>query len=218
MRLLVDSLYASWAGTGDGRSFVAIANVGVFFQLHSPPLVPDVLVSIDVTLPPEPWEKQHRSYFVWEYGKPPDVVIEVVSDKAGDELGDKLLGYARMGVGYYIVYEPEGFISQTPLRIFTRNSLHFVEVTDTWLSQVGLGVTMWEGEYEGTHGVWLRWCDQQGNLLPTGQEALAAQARQLAAEQQRAEQEARRAAAAEQRAAALAAKLAALGIDPATID
>lgn len=225
MRLLVDSLYASWTGPGEGRSFVAMANVGVFFQLHSPPLVPDVLVSVDVTLPPEPWEKQHRSYFVWEYGKPPDIVIEIVSNKVGDELGDKLLDYARMGVGYYIVYDPERFISPMPLRIFTRNSLHFAEVTDTWLSQVGLGVTLWEGEYEAMSGVWLRWCDQQGVILATGQEALAQSQQQLEQERQRAEQEAQRAeqeaqraTAAEQRAAALAAKLAALGIDPASVD
>jgi Uma2 family endonuclease len=232
MRLLVDSLYASWAGPGEGRSFVAMANVGVFFQLHSPPLVPDVLVSVDVTLPPEPWEKRHRSYFVWEYGRPPDVVVEIISNKVGNELGDKLLDYARMGIGYYIVYDPERFASQMPLRIFTRQSLRFAEVTDTWLTQVGLGVALWEGEYEDMPGVWLRWCDRQGAILATGQEALAQSQKQLAQEAQRAEQEAQRAeqeaqraeqeaqraAAAEQRAAALAAKLAALGIDPATID
>jgi hypothetical protein len=161
-------------------------------------------------------------------------------------LGDKLLDYARMGVGYYIVYDPEGFISQTPLRIFARNSLRFVEMADTWLSQVGLGVTLWEGEYEGMPGLWLRWCDQQGVILATGQEALmrsqqlleqerqraeqeaqraeqeAQRAKQEAQrakqEAQRAEQEAQRASAAEQRAAALAAKLAALGIDPTSIE
>lgn len=218
MRLLVESLYTSWAGPGAGRNFIAMANVGVFAHLHAPPLVPDVLVSTDVPLPPDLSKKQHRTYFVWEYGKPPDIVVEIVSNTVGDELGDKLLDYARMGVGYYIVYDPGQYITQEPLRIFTRQGVHFIEVKDRWLAPLGLGVMLWEGEYEGTHGIWLRWCDQQGNLLPTGQEALAAQARQLAAEQQRAEQEARRAAAAEQRAAALAAKLAALGIDPETID
>jgi hypothetical protein len=137
-----------------------------------------------------------------------------------------------MGIGYYIVYDPERFASQMPLRIFTRQSLRFAEVTDTWLTQVGLGVALWEGEYEDMPGVWLRWCDRQGAILATGQEALAQSQKQLAQEAQRAEQEAQRAeqeaqraeqeaqraAAAEQRAAALAAKLAALGIDPATID
>ena len=30
MHLLVDSVHSSWQGPGDGRSFVALANVGVF--------------------------------------------------------------------------------------------------------------------------------------------------------------------------------------------
>jgi len=218
MRLLVDALYATWEGPGEGRTFVAMANVGLFIHLRESPLVPDVLVSLDVTLPPEPWKKEHRSYFVWEYGKPPDVVVEIVSNKMGKELGDKLLDYARMGIGYYIVYDPERFASPTPLRIFSRQSLRFTEVTDTWLAQVGLGVTLWEGEYEDMSGVWLRWCDHQGVILATGQEALTQSQQQLEQERQRAEQEAQRAAAAEQRAAMLAAKLAALGIDPAAID
>jgi Uma2 family endonuclease len=218
MRLLVDSLYTSWAGPGEGRTFVAMANVGLFFHLRESPLVPDVLVSLDVTLPPEPWKKEHRSYFVWEYGKPPDIVVEIVSNKVGNELGDKLLDYARMGIGYYIVYDPERFASQTPLRIFTRQSLHFTEVTESWLAQVGLGVALWEGNYEDMTQVWLRWCNQHGELLATGRESLAEKERLLAIENERAEQEAQRAAEAERRAAALAAKLAALGIDPATID
>ena len=218
MRLLVESLYTSWPGPSDGRNFIAMANVGVFAHLHEPPLVPDVLVSTDVPLPPDLSKKQHRTYFVWEYGKPPDIVVEIVSNKVGDQLGDKLLDYARMGVGYYVVYDPECYISQEPLRIFTRQGVHFIEVEDTWLAPLELGVMLWEGEYEGTHGVWLRWYDRHGNMLATGVEALTEQSRQLTAESQRAEQEAQRAAAAEQRAAALAAKLAALGIDPETID
>lgn len=225
MRLLVESLYTSWPGPSDGRNFIAMANVGVFAHLHEPPLVPDVLVSTDVPLPPDLSQKRHRTYFVWEYGKPPDVVVEIVSNKVGNELGDKLLDYARMGIGYYIVYDPERFASPMPLRVFTRQSLRFTEATDTWLAQVGLGVTLWQGDYEDMPGVWLRWCDAQGNVLATGQEAFALSQQQLAQTQQhaeqeaqRAEQEAQRADDAERRAAALSAKLAALGIDPATID
>lgn len=207
MRLLAESLYTSWAGPGEGRTFVAMANVGLFFHLHQPPLVPNVLVSLDVTLPSGPWEKEHRSYFVWEYGKPPDIVVEIVSNKVGKELGDKLLDYARLGVAYYIVYDPGQFVSQHPLRIFTRQGLRYTEITDAWLAEVGIGVTLWEGEYEHMTDLWLRWCDQQGVLLATGQEALAEKSQQLAFASQRAEQ-------AERHAAALAAKLAALGIDP----
>lgn len=214
MRLLVDSLYASWRGPGEGRPFVAMANVGLFYHLREPALVPDVLLSLDVALPEEPWEKEHRSYFVWECVKPPDVVIEIVSNKEGKELSDKLLDYARIGVAYYVVYEPKKLIGERPLRVFARQGLRYTELDAPWLDQVGLGLTLWEGEYEGMRQVWLRWCDADGNLLLTGQEAAAEKERQLLAERARAEQERQRAELAEQRAAALAAKLAALGIDP----
>ena len=59
---------------------------------------------------------------------------------------------------------------------------------------------MWEGEYEGVKAVWLRWCDREGNVIPTGAEL---------AEAERARAEAERA-----RAERLAARLRALGIDP----
>ncbi len=34
--------------------------------------------------------KKHRSYFMWEFGKPPEVVIEIVSNREGEELERKL--------------------------------------------------------------------------------------------------------------------------------
>ena len=55
--------------------------------------------------------------------------------------------------------------------------------------------------------VWLRWCDREGNVIPTGAELAEA-------ERQRAEEEQRRAEAERARAERLAARLRALGIDP----
>jgi Uma2 family endonuclease len=54
--------------------------------VNEPAIVPDVMVSVDVQLPDELWEKKHRSYFMWEYGKPPEIVVEVVSNRKGREL------------------------------------------------------------------------------------------------------------------------------------
>ncbi len=59
---------------------------------------------------------------------------------------------------------------------------------------------MWQRTRENRAGKWLRWWDEQGNLLPWGSE-LAEQ------ERQRAEQE-------RQRAERLAAQLRAAGIEP----
>ena len=71
-RLLTEPLYSSrprWP-------FVALANVGLFYRVHHPPLVPDMLLSLEVEVPEDVWSKSHRAYFVWEFGKPPDVVID----------------------------------------------------------------------------------------------------------------------------------------------
>ncbi len=72
-------------------------------------------------------------------------------------------------------------------------------MTETWLEQVGIGLTIWDGVFEGKHDRWLRWCTRDG-VVPTGAE--------------RAEQERQRAERAEARATRLAEQLRALGIDP----
>jgi hypothetical protein len=84
-RLLTQSLYDAWQGPGAGRPFIAMAIVGLFYGINRPPQVPDVLVSLDVALPADIWTKRHRSYMIWEYGKPPEIVIEIVANKIDGE-------------------------------------------------------------------------------------------------------------------------------------
>ena len=178
MRLLTSSLYASWK---PGREFLALANVGLFAIPENPAIVPDVMLSLDVTLPEDIFEKGNRCYMVWRYGKPPDLVIEVVSNKVGGEL-EKAETYARIGIGYYVIHDPERWLGERPLRAFERHGRRYVEMLDcSWLEQLGLGLTLWKGTFEGWSDTWLRWCDREGNLLPTGEEqrerAEAAEAR-----------------------------------------
>lgn len=70
-RLLTETLYISWVGPGDERPFLAAANVGVFYLARRPAVVPDMFLSLDVEVPEDWWEREHRSYFLWEFGKPP---------------------------------------------------------------------------------------------------------------------------------------------------
>lgn len=67
-------------------------------------------------------------------------------------------------------------------------------------SSVDNSLVLWEGIFEEVHGVWLRWADLEGNVIPTGAE--------------RAHAAAKRADDAQARAHRLAEKLRALGIDP----
>jgi hypothetical protein len=206
-RLLVEILYSSWVSLGMDRPFIADADIGLFAQVGQPPIVPDVFVSLDVETPQDFRQKRNRTYFVWEFGKVPDVVIEMVSSREGNELGRKLHDYARLGVPYYVVFDPLRQLGDALLRVFGLHEGQSVPLAEPWLYQVGLGLTLWEGSFEGLTTTWLRWCDQAGNLLPTGAER--AEQAQLRAdhEQLRAEQ-------AEARADQLAAKLRELGIDP----
>ncbi|MEW6735735.1 MAG: Uma2 family endonuclease, partial [Acidobacteriota bacterium] len=120
-RLLTEPLYSSWPGPGEGRTFLAAANVGVFSSVHLPSIVPDVFVSLDVEIAADWWAKAHRSYFFWEFGKAPDVVIEIVSNKEGQENSEKLRRYERMAVPYYVIFDP---IKQIQPQVLTIYELH----------------------------------------------------------------------------------------------
>lgn len=68
----------------------------MFFALKQDPIVPDVFLSLGVQMPVDWSQKQNRSYFVWEFGKVPEVAIEIVSNREGNELGSKKTTYARI--------------------------------------------------------------------------------------------------------------------------
>jgi len=210
-RLLTESLYASW---NPGEPFVAMANVGLFYQAQTPAIVPDVLYSLGVSAPADPFPKEHRSYFTWMYGKPPDAIIESVSNREGGEDTRKLSVYATVRVSYYAIWDPECHLSPERLRLYILQEGVYVPMAGTLLKRLGLGLAIWHGVYEDLEADWLRWCDADGNLILTGLErAHAAELRAQDADQ-RAQNADQRAQNAETRAERLAAKLRALGVDP----
>jgi len=194
-RLLVESLYASWRG-----KFLAASNVGIFYGVYHPPIVPDFFLSMDVQVAENWYAKEHRSYFVWEFHKVPELVVEIVSNREGDELTRKLETYALIGIKYYVVMDPTQQLGDEILRAFYRNDYTYNPLPQAWFEELGLGAQLWQGEYEGVDALWLRWTDRDGNLLFTGAER---------AEQERARAEQERA-----RADRLAEKLRALGVEP----
>ena len=225
-RLLTDALYNSWS---PNRPFVAMANVGLFFAIKQPPYVPDVLLSLDVHAPKDMAPKPNRSYFVWEYGKPPNVVIEVVSNKVGGEDTNKLADYAKIGIAHYAIFDPFHELGDQTLRVFEISGRGYQPMVPTgegtfWMPSVGLGLTLWEGEYEEMQAEWLRWTDATGSIIPTGGEAMKIEQRRADNEKQRADAEKQRADQSEQlidaereRTERLATKLRELGIDPSTL-
>ena len=207
-RLLTEPLYSSWTPLPDEdqpvspRPFMAAANVGIFFSVHQRPLVPDMFLSLDIEVN-EGWNAdERRSYFVWELGKLPEVVVEIVSNS--NELGSKLKRYAEWGVTYYVVFDPLHELGETILSVYELGfGKRFRLREDFQLPSLGLSLTLWEGQYEDITETWLRWCDQNGQMIPSGKEGRKAA-------ESRTAQEAERAARAEAEVARLQAELARL--------
>ncbi len=67
------------------------------------------------------------------------------------------------------------------LRVWYLSLGNYVELTPpqglrekdqwVWLDQIGLGLALWEGPFEeDMPRLGLRWCDQDGKVIPTGAE------------------------------------------------
>lgn len=195
-RLLVEPLYSSKALP---TPFLAAANVGLFYKLKGDPIVPDVLLSLGVQRAEDFSQRRNRSYFVWEFGKVPEVCIEIVSNQEGDELQlsqksrqkgktiTKKAIYAQIGVRYYVVFDPlqqiqgEAEMNWALLRVWSISPEGYTELTPpqgitdlnqpVWLNSIGLGLILWEGAFEDdVSRLWLRWCDRDGRVIPTGAE------------------------------------------------
>ena len=208
--LLVEPLYSSWTPPPNTeaedlviapRPFLAAANVGIFYSVYEKPIVPDMFLSLDVQVSPEWQAEEHRSYFTWEFGKPPDVVVEIVSNREGHELDRKLRQYAKLEALYYVVFDPWEKLKGEVLCVYERGfGRRFRPRKDLQLPEVGLSVMLWQGAFENWAERWLRWCDLAGNLILAGVErAQPAEARMQQAEAQ---------------ATRLAAKLRELGVEP----
>ena len=194
-RLLVEPLRTSWK---PGRPYMAASFIGLFYDVDEPPLVPDVFLSLDVKQIQDMWIKEGRSYFTWIYGKPPDVVIEVVDHKDSGELTHKFQAYERLGVPCYAVYDPRSVIQAEPLVVFEQIAGKYVPRSDTKIPAVDLALRIWRGTYEQMSAPWLRWALPEGELVQSGEEIV--KLIQL-----------------QQRNARLAARLREAGIDPDSI-
>ena len=173
-RLLPESLYASW---NRDKPFLASSNVGIYEKNPTTPIVPDMFLSLDVTPAKDIWEKKHRCYFISIFGKPPELVIEIVSNKVGQEKKTKRMRYQKMGVKYYVIYDPGLHIFKTTLHAYQLIDQAYVAFSKKdiqnkrlWFDDLNIGLTIQKGKYEELNAEWLRWYDSGGNILKTGKE------------------------------------------------
>ncbi len=205
-RLWVNVLYASqsWLPAGVEKLAVGV-DIGMFPDYDSPGRAADLLVSLGVEFEYKPGKsKDTRSYFFWKYGKPPELVAELVSNIKGAELASKMTDYAAMKIPYYVVYDPMRFYinlkdengeMEPPVRAYELNEKtgRYRQMDELWFPKLNLGLRLWNGEFEGMKREWLRWTDADHQLLPTGEELVEKEAKRAEKEAKRAEQESKRA-------------------------
>jgi hypothetical protein len=158
---------------------------------------------------------------MWQEIAAPLIVLEFVSGE-GAEARDrtpysgKFWVYEQaIRVPFYGIYE----VSRASVEVYhlVENRYHQLPANErghVLIPPLGVVLGIWKGRYKNATLPWLRWWDDQGNLLLTGAE-------RAEREQQRADQAEARAARAEslveqerRRSQQLAARLRALGIDP----
>jgi Uma2 family endonuclease len=204
IELLKECLRLAWAG----RDFFVGGNMFVYFnrdQIRTRDFRgPDVFVVLDVP------QRERRSWVVWDEGKAPDVVIELLSDTTAvlDRGQKKLVYQDRLRVPEYYWYHP-----------FTREFAGWLLQDGVYVPiepdaaggiisrQLGLALRIWEGEYAGINAPWLRWATLDGELLPTGEERAEQERTQAERERRRAERAERELAEARRRVTELEALL-----------
>jgi hypothetical protein len=153
-------------------------------------------------------EEVKRSYTPQLQGDIPLIVMEFLSDTEGGEYSikptyppGKWLFYEQvLKVPNYAIFEPDTGTLEVYRLDDGKYQLQQPDNNRYSIAEMNLFLGIWQGERENRTGYWLRWWDDQGNLLLWGLE-------KAEQERQRAEQE-------RQRAERLAAQLRAAGIEP----
>ena len=167
---------------------------------HLVPVVPDGFLSLGVER--KKGGKSRRSYVMWEEQDiSPMFVLEMVSHQPGDEYTRKLETYSRLGVLYYVIYNPEFWQRDRhqPFEVYKlEGDTYRLQIGEPyWMPEVGLGIGRYQGQVGGIPQEILTWYDAQGN-----RHLSAAEQERLRTEQER------------QRVERLEAYLRSQGIDP----
>jgi Uma2 family endonuclease len=110
---------------------------------HRFPVVPDGFLSLGVER--RKGNKSRRSYVLWEENDiPPILTLEVVSWTPGGEYEEKMAIYAKLGVLYYVIYNPEYWKrdGHQPFEVYKLvDGVYQLQIGEPyWFPEIGLGI------------------------------------------------------------------------------
>ncbi|MEH2231448.1 MAG: Uma2 family endonuclease [Nostoc sp.] len=180
--LLLFLLQYIWANRNDW--FFSV-DMGVYHTTGiSPlvPIVPDGFLSLGVER--RKADKSRKSYVVWEENNiVPILALEIVSLTPGGEYDKKLDAYAKLGVLYYIIYNPEYWQRDRhqPFEVYRLvDSSYQLQIGEPfWMPEIGLGIGRSQYVSGNIQRQVLYWYDQQGKRYQTPEEQLELAQQQL---------------------------------------
>ena len=130
------------------------------------PVVPDAFLSLGVERKKN--GKSRPSYAVWEEGETvPLFALEMVSHKPGGEYDRKMEIYSKLGVLYYIVYNPEFWQRDRhqPFEVYKLEAETYrLQLGEPyWMPEIGLGIGRYLGEVGGIAQEMLAWYGEDGS-------------------------------------------------------
>jgi Uma2 family endonuclease len=207
--LLTDSILPRLQEIQPDGQYCIGQDCGIYWRMTDPPEkgaeAPDWFYVANV--PPTLNGQIRRSYVLWQELIAPVIVLEFVSGN-GEEERDNTPFQGKFWIyeqvirpAFYGIYE----VKKASVEVYRLVAGRYERMNPNArghypIAPMGVELGIWQGYYLNVELPWLRWWDEAGNLLLTGEE--------------RAEAERQRAETAEQENARLREQLRALGADP----
>jgi Uma2 family endonuclease len=228
--LLTESIWPTLETLHPDGQFCIGQDSGIYWKLTEPSIkgaaAPDWFYIPDV--PPTLGGTFRRSYVMWQELIAPLIALEFALEGGLEERdttpskGKFWIYEKAIRIPFYGIYEVEK--ASVEMYYLLGGRYHLMQPNERGhypIPPMRVEIGIWQGEYKNQNLPWLRWWDEGGNLLPTGEEIakLESQKAQLSDERaeqehQRAEQEHQRAELERRRADRLAARLRDRGFDP----
>ncbi|MDV2998786.1 MAG: hypothetical protein N5P05_000392 [Chroococcopsis gigantea SAG 12.99] len=137
------------------------------------PVVPDAFIALGVDRIND--NKLRKSYITWkEKDIPPIFALEIVSQTPGDEYEEKMEIYRKLGVLYYVIYNPDYWLrdQHEPLEIYRLEDDVYQRQWGEpyWMPELGIAIGRGRGINDRINREWLYWFDGNGNRYESPEE------------------------------------------------